>query len=58
MDDTQEWPVWAWYRSLAIAEEIWVEKMYEKSSKITDFACLGRSTQLSERFRVEISGFC
>ena len=43
---------------LAIPEEIWVEKMREKSSKMTDFACLGRSTKLLERFRVEIAGFC
>ena len=30
----------------------------EKSSKMTDLACLGRSTELLERNLVEISGFC
>ena len=43
---------------MAIPEEIWVEEMHEKSSKITDFACLGRSTNRFERNLVEFAGFC
>ena len=39
-------------------EEICVEKMREKSSEMTDFACLGRSTELLERNVAEFFGFC
>ena len=35
----------------------WLEKMREKSSKMTDFACLGRSTDRYERNLMEIAGF-
>ena len=45
-------------QGMAIPEEIWIEKMREKSSKMTDFACLGRSTDRFERNLVEIAGFC
>ena len=30
-------------QGLANPERIWIAKMREKSSKMTDFACLGRS---------------
>ena len=36
---------------MAIPGEIWVEKMREISSKMTDLACLGRSTKLLERWK-------
>ena len=43
---------------MAIPEEIWVEKMREKIRKMTDLVCSGRFTKLSERFLIEMSGFC
>ena len=45
-------------QGMAIPEEIWIEKMREKSSKMTDVACLGRSTDRFERKFVQIAGFC
>ena len=45
-------------QGVAIPEEIWIDKMGDKSSKMTDFACLGRSTDRFERNLAEIAGFC
>ena len=42
---------------LANPERIWIAKMCEKSSKMTDFACLGRSMDRFERKSVQKSGF-